>query len=576
MPKLKTISGHYDTAFSITHNNRNFIPKNVDIHRIPWNYNCVSVGEEAYFESDDPRHISEFWQRYQELNEMYWQNRSLAQTLAYKRYHEHLEYMRKYCHPFFRIPNNGIEALVTLLLLPLFVPCGIYLTHHQQQAKKEWEQFKEEQWLQDMYFKASRASLRNALYTHDHVTGTHYLRSMDQTVTQLAAIAQNYEVIPPPVQSESSSTPRFASLEEIYEKLYEPSFRKFQAKQRPCRRYNGTYLEQIREGQRAQTQKKQQSKNANSRKTSEAIEIVFGIGDMDNTGYVQAPEDAKKAEVLLKDFCDHLMRNPKLCCITTKELNDPNWIPPFNNGLIVLNLTVHADEATPGIHLTCIPYSRNCKRGPDVQASLGKAMAGMGYPSTWKDKLDDQEKKIPKRDRNGNIVHNQDGSTRYQQEPDGQGIIDWIEDQKQWIQKEMEKRYDWDREYKGSHARGNLSTPDYQVARAKERNEVYQHLLDESLQEYNDAVYTLTLKLDDAVDQQWQEASNQDIIERYLSVCTDAEYDAILKNASAYLDQLAYTEQDRCRNKLIAKIQEAEKKLSDGKTKDHHHNKITR
>lgn len=572
MLKRKTISGHYDTVYSIAHNNRSFIPKNVDILRTPWNYNCVAAGEEAYFESNNPRHISEFWQRYRELNDLYWQNRSIAQTLAYNRYHEHLEYMRKYCYPFFRIPSNEIEALITLLLLPLLVPCGIYLTHRQIQAKKEWAQFKEEQWLQDMYFKATRASLRDALYAHDQVTRTHHLRNMDQTVTELATLAENYEAIAQPIQADASPSLRFATIEEIYNMLYEPSFREFQSKQRPCRRYKGTYLEQIREGHRVQTQKKQQNKNANSRKTAEAIEIVFGIGDMDNTGYVQNPEDAKKSEILLKDFCDHLMENPKLCCITTKELNNPHWSPPFNNGLIVLNLTAHADEATPGVHLTCIPYSRNCKRGPKVQASLSRAMAGMGYPSTWKDKLDDQGERIPKQDRNGNIIHNQDGSIRYQQEPDGQGIIDWIEEQKQWIQKEMKKRYDWDREYKGSHARGNLSTPDYQVARAKERHKTYQHLLDESLAKYDEAVYALTLKLDDAVDQQWREASNQDIIERYLSVCTDEEYDAILSNAVTYLDRLAYTEQTMHRNKLIAKIQEAEKKLSGGNGKHHHLN----
>ena len=60
MVKTKTISGHYDTVYSVPHNNRTFIPKNVDIHRIPWNYYCVAAGEEAFFDIDDPRHISVF------------------------------------------------------------------------------------------------------------------------------------------------------------------------------------------------------------------------------------------------------------------------------------------------------------------------------------------------------------------------------------------------------------------------------------------------------------------------------------------------------------------------------------
>lgn len=558
MVKTKTISGHYDTVYSVAHNNRTFIPKNVDIHRIPWNYYCVAAGEEAFFDLDDPRHISEFWKRYKDLSNLYWQNRTIAQTLAYQRYQEHLEYMRKYCRPFFPFPNNPIEAFISLLLLPLLVPCGIYLNHQHQKSKAELERFKDEQWLQDMYFKASKVSLRSALYSHDHTAGTKYLQNMDHIVADMAAYAENYEMLAQPVFTEPLPSPHFATLEEIYDKLYEPSFQAFQSRQRPCRRYNGTYLEQIREGQRSQTQKKQQSKNTRSRKTAEAIEIVFGIGDMDNTGYTLALSDAKRSEELLKDFCDHLMEDPKLCCITTKELADPNWEPPFRNGLIVLNLTVHADEATPGVHLTCIPYSRNCRRGPSVQASLGRAMAGMGYPSTWKDVLDENGEKIPKRSKTGEIIHNTDGTIRYQQEPDKQGILDWIEEQKQWLQTEMKRSYNWDREYKGSHPRGNLSTPDYQVARAKERQEEYQQLLNESLVKYDERVYELSLKLDDSVARQWDNASNQDIIERYLAVCSDAEYEKVLEIAASYLNQLASKEQAQTRAELVRKIQQAE------------------
>lgn len=98
----------------------------------------------------------------------------------------------------------------------------------------------------------------------------------------------------------------------------------------------------------------------------------------------------------------------------------------------------------------------------------------MGYPSTWKDILDEHGDRVPKRDKLGNIIHNADGTVRYKQESDGQGIIDWIEDQKKWIQNEMEHRYGWQREYKGSHPRGNLLTPDYQVVRAKERQEEFE------------------------------------------------------------------------------------------------------
>jgi len=574
MTKLKTISGHYDTAYNIEHNNRIFVPKNVDKNRIPWNYNCVAAGQEAYFDPTNPRHISEFWARYKELNALYWSDRTIAQTLAYTRYREHLQYMRKYSYRQYPIPHNPVEALITLLFLPILIPCGIYLHHQHQKAKAEWEQFKEEQWLRDMTYKAAKASLRNALNTYDFNNGTKCLHIMDTTVEELGMIAQTQSSA---ISLETSCPSRFATLEEIYDRFYEPSFQAFQSKQRPCRRYNGTYLEQIREGQHRVIKAKQQSKNVKSRKTAEAIEIVFTIGDKDNTGYVKSFADAKRAEEILRDYCDHLLTQPNLCTITTKELNDPNWQPPFKNGLILLNLTLHADEATPGIHLTCIPYSRGCKRGPSVQASLGRALVGMGYPSTWKDSIDEHGERIPKTNKKGDIIYNQDGSIRYKQEPDKQGIVDWIEDQKQWIQTEMKKRYDWDREYKGSHPRGNLSTPDYQAARAKERQEEYQALLNESLTKYDERIYELTLKLDDAVDQQWQQASNQDIIEHYLSVCTDKEYDFILSRASAYLDQLAYTEQSKHRKQLITQIQETTaKKALNNTAQGHQYNQNSR
>lgn len=353
MSKSKTISGHYDTAYNIDHNNRIFIPKNVDERRIPWNYNCVAAGQEAYFDSANPRHISEFWSHYKELNDLYWSNRTIAQTLAYKHYQKHLQYMRRFSQSLYPIPHNPIEALITLLFLPLLIPSGIYLHHQHLKVKAEWEQFKDAQWLRDMTFKAARVSLRSALYTHDLKSSTNHLHIIDTTIKELGMIAQAHTA--PTIPLEPPRPSRFATLEEIYDKLYEPAFQAFQVKQRPCRRYNGTYLEQIRERQHKTAKTKQQSKNAKSRKTSEAIEIVFTIGDKDNTGYADSFVDAKHAEEILGDFCDHLLTQSNLCTVTTKELNDPNWQPPFKNGLIVLNLTVHADEATPGIHLTCIP-----------------------------------------------------------------------------------------------------------------------------------------------------------------------------------------------------------------------------
>ena len=549
---LKTISGHYDTAYNLSHNNRDFVPKNVDVNRIPWNYNCVTAGKEAYLDIDNPRHISEFWFRYRELNDMYWSDRSIAKTLEYEKYQEHLRYMRRLTRSICPIPHNPVEAFITLLLMPLLIPCGIYLSYQQKRIRADWESYKQEQWIRDLTYKATRVSLRGALYEHDYRTGKRYLNSLDYVAKEMGGQVRDF-VPDIGLKMLDAQTPlRYATLEEIYDKLYEPGFQEFQRKQRPCRRYNGTYLEQIREGQASEKQKKQQSRNARSRKTAEAIEIVFGIGDMDNTGYEAAFANAKQSEELLKDFTDHLMMLPNICSVTTKELEDPNWQPPFSNGLIVLNLTMHADEATPGVHLTCIPYSRNCKRGPKVQASLGRAMAGMGYPSTWKDVLDDNGERIPKKNKDGEIIYNKDGSVRYQQEPDKQGIIDWIEDQKCWLQKEMMRRYGWEREYKGSHPRGNLSTSDYQVARSRERLEALQQDFDRTLQEYEQQIIQETDKLAEAVDRMLSNTTEFDLFFRYLNECTEKEYNELIDRADQYFADLAAERESRALSNLIS------------------------
>ena len=180
----------------------------------------------------------------------------------------------------------------------------------------------------------------------------------------------------------------------------------------------------------------------------------------------------------------------------------------------------------------------------------------MGYPSTWKEVLDENGKLVPKKDRNGEIIHNKDGSVRYKKEPDGQGVIDWIEEQKKWIQKEMLRRYDRDREYKGSHIRGNLSIPDYRVARAKERQAKIEKQLETVLEKAEDHIMDLVSRLDGTIDGVWEEEPGN-IIAKYLQQCP-GEYDRILKQAKEYLDRLPMSEHKRARTALTALIKEAQ------------------
>jgi len=556
----KTISGHYDTVFSLEHNNRVFVPSNVDVNRIPWNYNCVMAGQLVPLDVETVVSSSEFWQRYKKLCDIYWEDRSALKEQAYAEYKKQLESMRRYRRAWRLMTDDGLTSFITLLLLPLLIPCQIYMDYRLEKAKAEYENMKEVLWIRDMEFKSAKLSAREAIAAQDRHAGTQYLQLMDEIVREIARQANDHLAFATTNPVQKSESVRFATLEEIYDRLYEPSFREFQNKQRPCRRYDGTYLQSIREGRSQESRNKQQSKNSKSRKTAEAIEIVFGIGDMDNTGYNHAFKDAKQAEILLKDFCDHLLEDPHLCFVTTKELENPDWIPPFRNGLIVLNLNVHCDEATPGVHLTCIPYSRGCKRGPSVQASLGRAMAGMGYPSTWKDVLDENGERIPKRDRKGNIVYNTDGTVRYQLEPDRQGIIDWIEAQKKWIQKEMLERYQWGREYKGSHPRGNLSIPDYKVARAKERQEEIIKATEKHVFECFKSVGTIKDVLETSVSSAFDQSSEGDIIMKYLQMCPEEEYLAILARAEDYLTRLPVKEQHAAKQSFVLILENAAKK----------------
>lgn len=265
--------------------------------------------------------------------------------------------------------------------------------------------------------------------------------------------------------------------------------------------------------------------------------------------------------------------DPHICFVTTRELENPAWEPLFRHGLVAVNLVTHCDEATPGVHFTFIPFSK-CTRGPEAQAVLGRALTGMGYPSKWVEVLDEQGNKIPKLDRNGNVIREKDGSIRYKKEAQGQGLIDWIEDQKQWIQNEMLRRYGWERAYKGSHPRGNLSTPDYKAARAQERQKEAEIAMEYAFQCYSDRIYELSALLAYTIGDVGGKSTRREIIDHYLDICPDETFYAIVEEAVDYLNALPAVEHQRATQTLQDLIQNARLKaqprvLSGEKSKEH-------
>lgn len=559
MIKVKTISGHYGSVYNLDHNNRTFIPNNCVQDRLERNYYPVVAGGEIPFALPDIRFTDEMWAEYHRLIAAFWRDREKIKAEEYELLMQRLRELQQH-RPYWRLSHGGVLGItICLLFLPLMFAAEAAYEHRRDELIDAWESFNNEQFVRDMMFIAEKNSLRNALRSYDLQEGTKMLNMLDSTVKDMANLAGDLINASSKYVMPSTEKTKYATLEEIYAKLYEPSFRAFQDNQRPCRRYDGTYLAYIREQERKEVQKKTQNKNSRNRKMTEAFEIVFGIGDMDNTGYDAVWNDALESEALLKNFCDYLLQQKNICFVTTKELERPGWQPPFNNGLLVLNLAMHGDEATPGVHLTCIPYSRNCKRGPAVQPSVSRAFTGMGYPSTWKEVLDENGNLVPKKDRNGEIIRNKDGSIRYKKEPDGKGVLDWIEDQKQWLQKEMLKRYEWEREYKGSHPRGNLAIPDYKAARAEERRRVIEQQIDSMMTNVIQHIDEQINRLDEAVDHVWQDTHEWNNIIRYLKTCSEDEYEALYKRAREYLDCLPIKVKEQVLQSLDSLIENANK-----------------
>ena len=101
----------------------------------------------------------------------------------------------------------------------------------------------------------------------------------------------------------------------------------------------------------------------------------------------------------------------------------------------------------------------------------------------------------------------------------------------------MLERYGWKREYKGAHARGNLTTAEYKVERAKERLAEVKEGTRTSLRMYANRVRELTGQLEDAVSVNWEEAKERDVILQYLMACPE-EYEEVLRKAQDFLESL--------------------------------------
>lgn len=189
-------------------------------------------------------------------------------------------------------------------------------------------------------------------------------------------------------------------------------------------------------------------------------EIIWQIGDMRDIGFNLNLEDADKAQTLLDDFIMYLLELSEVCVVTQKELDAPNWKPPFEAGLIVHHMTYHEDENSPHIHMTYIPYTTHSKSGAPIQNVFSQMFEDIGYPTTMKQATTESGELVWQTDKDGNQVP--------QMKRNRHGGVDWIETQKLVLQKKMMMRLGCNRFYKGSNPRGNLELSDYRREKAAE------------------------------------------------------------------------------------------------------------
>ena len=138
------------------------------------------------------------------------------------------------------------------------------------------------------------------------------------------------------------------TLEQVYDKLFQKSYEEWLAKEWKKSRAKDdppTYYEKIEK----------------DKKKHLSYEIIWQIGDMDDTGYDTDHLSAIWEEDVLLRFAEHLMYEvPNVTYVSKERLEDPEWKPPFEAGVVITNFAFNGDESTPHLHMTFVPYSDNC------------------------------------------------------------------------------------------------------------------------------------------------------------------------------------------------------------------------
>lgn len=132
----------------------------------------------------------------------------------------------------------------------------------------------------------------------------------------------------------------YTPIEQAYHELFDEAQAKYNAKQKRKDRRIENYYEKICKGDQEKP----------------FYEVIFQIGNKDDMG--AASENGELAKTILDQFYhSFLERNPQL---------------------YVYSAHFHMDEATPHLHIDCIPFTTGSKRGLSTRVSLKQALADQG------------------------------------------------------------------------------------------------------------------------------------------------------------------------------------------------------
>ena len=146
-----------------------------------------------------------------------------------------------------------------------------------------------------------------------------------------------------PTRSKNNIYIKKESLEKAYDIIFGESFKEYNESIRKDRRFNGSYLQKLRNSK-------------NTHKQKESYEWIAQIGDKEDMGYGTGREELAR-QILIQYTEEFIKRNSQL---------------------YVYNAVIHMDEATPHVHIDYIPWAR-FKKGQKIRQSLDKAYEQMGY-----------------------------------------------------------------------------------------------------------------------------------------------------------------------------------------------------